>query len=346
MGKKIVLAVFGGIALLGLLMSIVGWALGGRPGHIRVSNGSMVYRAGSESVEMGQAPWWAEYAQDQTFPMHLFGDQVGYAVGEHHGDHESTQWFASGEEIRIDSEKQQVPLSFSVEDLESVTIDIDAGYLVIKQGDELGFTVQGPLEYSSEFSDGTWNIWSETNLDAIRTQGEGDGTRFYNNGQDVTTVFTIVLPKNAADVYASLDLGVMTAKNLQADTLDLTLDMGSVQVKDSKAKQANFTVDLGAMEVKDVTAAVCELKVNLGNIDFRGDVTESLSANCELGAIQIQMPKPSSYECSTDVNLGSIIVDGNTMGALSSSTFGDSDADDPLEMDLSCDLGSIEVKFD
>ena len=59
MGKKIVLAVFGGIALTGLLLAIVGFVLGGRPGAYTVRDGQMVYiNSSGERISFANAPSW------------------------------------------------------------------------------------------------------------------------------------------------------------------------------------------------------------------------------------------------------------------------------------------------
>ncbi|MDL2254427.1 DUF4097 domain-containing protein [Ruminococcaceae bacterium OttesenSCG-928-I18] len=355
MGKKIVFAVFGGIALLGLLMSIVGWVLGGRPGTLRVSEGEVLYQADGESVAVAKATGWGHMRN--ALPWHWIDRELASEEAEQwegheeetheaYPEYEDSQWLVSGEEIQIDAEKQQVPLSFDLSELKQVQVDIDAGYLVIKQGEELGFTVQGPMEYTSEFQNGVWMIHSSTDLDGANTKPDGNATRFYNNGQDVTTVFTIYLPKNAAGLEAQLDLGVMTVKDLEVDWLDLSLDFGSAQVKDVKAARADFTVDLGGMEVRDVEADDCSLNVDLGSVELTGVVHHSLNTNCELGAIVVKMPRPANgYNCTTEVNLGNIEVDGISTNVMGSGTFSEGDHPD-LQINVHCDLGSVEVQFE
>ena len=50
MGKKIVLAIFGGIALVGVLLMITGFALGGRVTNLSAENGRVVLDTGSEKI--------------------------------------------------------------------------------------------------------------------------------------------------------------------------------------------------------------------------------------------------------------------------------------------------------
>ncbi len=368
MGKKIVLAVFGGIAVLGLLTSVAGWLLGGRVGNLNTVDGYLTYTAGGKTVQVSKAPAWIDrlgyyinhwdenrfgwnnydydydYDYDSDYDNNL--DENGeynprFAFNEE--DFSQPTWWVSGEDVTTQGEERVENLPFTAAQLQYANIDIEAGYVVIQEGENPGLTVRGPMSYKSTFSDGDWDITSDVGRN-ISTRTENGVLRFYQGGRDITTVFIVTLSKNVQDVQGELDFGTMTVKPLETQNLNLHLALGAMQVQGGKAQDAVLAVELGDMRVNGLVAESCALDVELGKMDFVGTVNSSLSANCELGTLNAKLTKPANgYYAYAKADLGNITVDGQGV-TMSEHSFGQ-EGGHSLEMDLNCGLGSMVVDF-
>ncbi len=132
MGKKIVLAIFGGIALVGLLLMITGFALGGRVTNMSAENGRVVLNTGSEKIDAGAAPRWMT---DLSSLVYWADHHVAYESGTAYAPGTLQEDVATATESAVASaaaapEGAAVPLPFSKADVKKIDIDIGAGYVM------------------------------------------------------------------------------------------------------------------------------------------------------------------------------------------------------------------------
>lgn len=322
MGKKVIIAVFGGIAVLGLIFMIVGFALGGRPGSLTVRDGDVVYLTRNESVRVGSAPGWMRNWHFWGWPDR--SPNSGTIAGGNTGSNTVTN------EV----------LNFSAADMRALDIEISAGYVVIEPGDTLALKVDGPLEYETWFSDGTWYI------ESIHNGIVGRGGGFWLGGLDITTTLTITVPQSFDELDVDIGMGEAKVRGLTLNDMDCTSDMGTVTVTDCSATESDFTVNMGGITINGFTGQTTKLKCDMGSIKFEGGINRELSADCSMGSIKATLPRPAAYTADVDVSMGSIKLDGNKTG---SGTYTNGDltklTDQSPHYDLECGMGSIDIDF-
>ncbi len=313
MAKRITIAIFCFIAFVGLVLSIIGFALGGVPGYVSVSGGTLVYHAGSDAVTLGKAPrWWRGH-------WYTGYDNAAY-VG------------TTGHPYDLEAP--------AATDIQKVTVNISAGVVNVITGDVPSATIDGPLACTSRVENGEWIIESiYTRFDSF----DVSPFRFWINGQDVTTTYTIVLPKelSAADIH--MDMGKLDVTGLTADTLEISTEMGDMTAKNLSAQDATFSTEMGSVSISGFSGANANLSVEMGGLDFSGTVTDTLTAHCDMGAIDIAVPRPAAYSWDASVDLGSISIDNQRRSGSGHDGGGTEDA--KPYFDLDCGLGSITVQF-
>lgn len=331
MAKKIFLAIFGGLAAAGLAVMLVGFSMGGRPGSVRLQNGSVVYVAAGEEVRLGNAPT-ALHGRNEAGEYSDASEFKGW----HETDAAALQNYFSG--------AKDIPLP--EDGFAEVEIDITAGYVTVIAGDEARLQVLGPLETTAKMDEGVCEIKSESDLNSFYNVGSQNGmTRFYQNGNDVTTEYLITLPAGVRKVDVGLSIGAMTVQGLSVEEGEFSQDVGSLLVNDCTVQKAEVATNLGAAEVRGFSGASCALKVDVGSIDFKGQVSDVLKVDCDLGGVTATLPRPESYGWRAEVGLGSITIDGVEHGHMFRDGAAESNANARPLLDLECGMGSIDVKF-
>ena len=324
MGKKVFFAITGGLALFGLAVAIVGFALGGRPGGVTAMDGKLVYYNRQEMIPLADVPnWW------RWNGIHLFSWNSDFFDGD--GD-TSTSTGTGGHST------QGVP--FQNGQLKKVDINISAGRLIIRSGAEYGIEVDGLLEYSSTFEDGTWKIKSVFPGTINNQNG-----RYWLDGKDITTTFTITLPESFPSLDIELGAGHATVQDLALDQLECDTDMGKLDFINVTANEADFDVNMGDITATGFVGRSVELDCDMGNITLEGSVSQSVKANCDLGNINIRLARPASYSGSAGSSLGNVNVDGSRTRGKFSGSFDDGIAGANPTFKLDCSLGNIDLKF-
>lgn len=336
-GRHIVLGIFGGIVLLGLILAIVGLALGGRPGGIRAEDGEFVYYSGGERTAFAPAPRWMDESWWIMSTGWAYDDTPAVANGASGGSPASGGTAAAG-----GSRYEAAP--FAAGQLKGVKIDIAAGYLEVKTGPEPGLTVDGPMDYTSSFQNGEWSIVSRYRNISVRSVGGKN--RYWWQGQDITTTFTLTLPESFGRLDVSIDMGEAAVRGFTLDKLDCETDLGSLTIENVKAAKAELDVDLGEINAVGMEVSDCSLDCDLGSLTYEGAIDTRLEATCSLGGITVKTPRPASYSGSAEVDLGAITVDGRGVrsGDIGESFASPNHGHSPV-FELECGLGSIEVVF-
>lgn len=368
MGKKIVMAVFGGIALVGVLLGIVGFAMGGRPVNFRAENDGLYMVAGSKRHKVSNTNLQELEAAATRFGEYLEGRMGRYTehVGDFEGDYdydydydedyeypedidadaakaaeEYSKWVDSGAEITggLHSYTPSMPAN----DVREITLDIDSGYIRLQPGDELELMVEGPLTPTLREDGGKWSIESELG-DNLRTRERGGSIRFYQGSRDITTRYTLTVPNEHTNLTLKSSLGIVTIDGISLGTFNLEQELGSIRIYNTSIQTGEIETELGYVELNDATADTLFLDTELGAIRMHGSIKHALTARCELGSIEATLEKPASYSWALETELGSINLAGEYHASIGGKREGGSPNAD-THFDLRCNLGSIDVNW-
>ncbi len=329
MGKKIFFAVTGGLALFGLAVCIVGYALGGRLGSISAMDGKLIYINRSEVINLGNVPSWWRWNSVPGLP--IFGLNLF--------DEDESSAASGGDASTGGQPAQSAPLA--ADEVRRVEVNIAAGNLVIRSGSTFSIEADGLLEYAGSVRNGTWDIRSVLPRSGV----QNENGRFWLDGRDITTTYTVTLPQSVQSLDIELGMGRATVEGLALENLECSTDMGRLEVTGVSADRADFEVNMGDILVTGFTAREAELDCELGGITLEGEVSRSLTADCELGGITIQVRRPASYSGRASASLGRVSVDGQHERGRFSGSFADGIKNTDLRFDLSCELGSIDLNF-
>lgn len=324
--KKTIFSIFGGIFLIGLALVIIGFALGGRPGTFTVRDGQFVYLSSRDNIVLGSAPAWM--GENPRFSLFNWGyHDSGNAE---HGPIDSYS-------VPAGLSAQSVP--FASNDLRELDIEIAAGYVIVKTGPQPSLTVDGTLPYTSRFENGVWYLESDEHAFEDRLG------RFFWDGHDLTTTFTIVVPESLNSLDLEIGMGEAEINGLRLDELDISSGMASTTVYGTTARESAFEAGMGSIKVRDFFGDECVLRVGMGSIDFRGNVSTLLDIECSMGSVEAVLPRPASYGWAAEAGMGSISIDGTTRAAGLGAEANGGDADAKLFFRLDCSMGSIDIKF-
>lgn len=330
MKGKIAPIIFGSLALAGLLLAFVGFAMGGRPGAITLRDGQLVFLSSRDNVSLGAAPGW-------------FGENWNWGLGYNllAPGTESGNLPEAGE-----AKGEAVALPFADDaQLRGFDLDIEGGHVYVMMGDRAELRVDGPMPYKTEFENGVWEVKTTHNYRNLTWGAKVDGMRrILYNGQDVTTVFTIVLPRNMAHVELEVSVGDMRITDLRADTAELSIQAGHMEIDGGQVRSLALDTDAGSIVAVDLASELCEMDVDAGSIEYEGDVSTRLEADCDAGSIIVTVANPGEFGWETQTGAGSIVIDGEAYGSLFDNKTRGNEHVTPFYQ-LDCDAGSIEIIF-
>lgn len=205
------------------------------------------------------------------------------------------------------------------------------------------------VDFSYSVDDGTLYI------NAYRTDDLVDSV----NGQKIE----ITLPKNTKldYLYAYLNLGSFSCKNVTATSADITTDLGEITLKDMRGDtfdvsshcgevdiedihcdSLNATTDLGNLEA-DGWIRDANLTVSMGNCELEGDIG-NFTINNDMGNTEVKLTgNPSDYYIDISNDMGKIQVDSFVTND-DSYQYGNEDA--RYFGTVYSSMGNVEIEFD
>lgn len=322
------------LLVIGIGVAAFGAVLGGSFGGFYTSDNQVYYRSLTQKFHLGPAPRWM---RGWNWNM---GWRDGWEGGWHSSigsDTDETDWNTPLSTPTPAGGPSQT-VTANAADLQTLDIDIAAGYVKIVPGEKAELVVNGPLDYNSNFVNGKWNITCQVN--APLEQITSLNNRFYLNGEDVTTTFTLTVPKTFDTLRLSTKQGYVEMQGLSVEKLTLDMNIGAANLKDCSATDASFSNNIGNTNISGFSATSAKLKNDIGNITFSGEVTETLDMNCNLGRISASVPRPASYSMDATVDLGTLTVDGKPIRSVKNS--GGSALP---HFKLFCNLGTVNLAF-
>lgn len=205
------------------------------------------------------------------------------------------------------------------EDLEPfsfISVDVDLGDVTIAAGDDYAVSIDywGP-GYRVDFK----------NRDGMLVvQSSGGSGHIVGSSYGSNIVIYVPSGTSLDTVQANLDLGSLTMAGLTVHEVEAELDLGSF-VGEGLTVTGHFDVD-----------------ADLGDVTIYGQLGESVVIDADLGSVTLGLSNPASdYYWSLSADLGSVTVDGSTLGSNKTVTGGH--GGNWLKVDA--DLGSITVDF-
>ncbi len=235
-------------------------------------------------------------------------------------------------------EKDLQTMDFSKETIHSLDLDLEAGTMYISTGEGYQiWIINGRDGMQCQVKNGVLKL-KET--DSIQTLFDWSG--------DSTPEILIVIPEDAIfeTVKATVGAGGIQAESLRTKTLKVDVDAGSFSCETLDLRgRGEIDVDAGHVEIKDGSVAgELEMDVDAGKIDFCGDIAGDWNAQCDAGAIQMQLTRTmEDYDYHVEYDLGSVTIGSEVFDGVSGEKTLDHDA--PYRGSIHCDVGRVIVSF-
>ena len=112
--------------------------------------------------------------------------------------------------------------------------------------------------------------------------------------------------RNLKDCYIKITL----PKGTVIDTANISASAGDIDIEGVNFDTLKIDADAGDIDINEVTANDFVIEADAGDIDIESDF-EKITASCEMGDIDINVPDASKVDFDLDCELGSIKVNGS-----------------------------------
>lgn len=236
--------------------------------------------------------------------------------------------------------KGVVEESFEVKDIDALDIELDYGYVELKDSDSENITisVDAPKRrsYSCKVEGSVLNLEETTKYPGV-------------NHNSLKADIIIGIPKGTEfkEIELSTDAGKIEISHaLHAKEISLDVDAGKLSAKSVVAeKELSLETGAGEIIIDSFSADTVSIDCGVGNMELKGKVKQDLEAACGVGNIDLELEgKEEDYNYDISCGMGSITINGMTYSALGKNKEIDNDASG--EISLECGVGAIDVEVE
>lgn len=317
---KVCLILAGTFAGIGVILCIVGGAMGASFGKINYEN------------SMGKNPAWVDAISDW-----FCWDEEDMEASE--------DYMLEEEQVTsIENSDGAVTYIYAQEEMERIQnldIDIKAGSLKILESDDEqihlivdangGNVKKGINGDTFIVKDMTKEIWS-----------------FFRWQKGVKVVLYLPADMEFKQLSIEVNAGEVntSAVELTAEEADLSVDAGSLKIGTLKVNR-ELEVDTGAGEVQieELTAEKVELDCGVGEMNISGTITGDITADCGVGELNLTVfDDEESFNYIIDCGVGDVKLGATSYTSLGKKKKIDHNAEKTMKLD--CGVGSIRVKYE
>lgn len=160
----------------------------------------------------------------------------------------------------------------------------------------------------------------------------------YANMGDVV----VAVPHGAVLEWLSVesDAGSITLDGIQMDALEINQSMGETVLKNCSWGYADIENDCGSVSGTKLSSEGLEVSADMGEVDLEGGFTGETGIESSMGSVTLTLSgKQADYDIELESDLGSVTMNGHSSGRRISQSGG------PDSLEVSCNVGAIEVRF-
>lgn len=182
--------------------------------------------------------------------------------------------------------------------------------------------------------------WS-VSLDGLDSFYEAyDGCLEVNAGMGNAVV---TVPQGTWLDYLSLEgsAGKITLDGIQTEYLDIDQSMGETVLRNCSWSSADIDSDCGSIKGTGLISECLDVSADMGEISLQGALTGETDVEANAGSVSLELTgRQDDYDIELESELGGVTLNGRSSGRAVSQSGG------PHSLEVSCDVGSIEVRFD
>lgn len=146
-------------------------------------------------------------------------------------------------------------------------------------------------------------------------------------------------------VDIEMGAGLLEVNGIMTEDIHLEVGAGSIEVDFLQAKQCNVEVGMGEIVVNDMQIGdVLDTEVGMGSLIMEGTVQGDLTADCSMGAIQMEIAgNENDFNYEIGAAMGTVSIGREEYSGLSHEKTIDNAADKTISVD--CAMGAVEITF-
>jgi hypothetical protein len=226
---------------------------------------------------------------------------------------------------------EQADWETTLDAFSTVQMNLAAAEVIIERGSDYTIAYTGDADLETDYSvDG--DVLKITN-----------GKNYKNIHSVSECTLTVTLPEDAslAELNVVMNAGELQICGIDAGNLDVEMNAGNVEVSNGNFTYVSADVDAGNMTFDSCTVTSTSADTNMGNIEFRNCTFDVIDAAADMGNIEINSSRSlDGYEIRMSADLGGITVNGQSYSGSYHA-----DGDSAHYVDLSVDLGNVELTY-
>lgn len=315
---KTILGIVAGCLILGIVLSLAGLLLGGRPTGFHL--------------------WWDD-GPHISFAQNAAGNNVannaagnGSVNGNGNGNGNGNAYAQTPQAVSANSTPaagstatpatspatgttpaQTGTTTIPTDNVRELSIEISSAAVVLQTGDRYDLQVTGDPNYRARVINGKWEI-------------ETVNGWYLDAWQDVTFVITV-------------------PQDVTFDEVDLSIGAGTLETGAISCRKADLEVGAGSMNVGSLTCTTeCDLSVGMGKLTINGgSLDRKIDISCGMGEVNVTTARPADYGFELEGGMGSVTIGDYTHSGMAVEQVVNRGAATFYEIE--CGAGTVAVTF-
>lgn len=192
------------------------------------------------------------------------------------------------------------------------------------------------LEVDIEVGNAIIQIGSENKV-TFYNMSEDEWSIRYDDGETKVETFSKIRRTNSnAKTVIEVKAGELTS-------LDISVDVGNIEIHDQTLRVLDASCDVGALSFNNVISNNSKLSTDTGSISFIGELKGKTKVENDVGSVSLSLTgKADDYGYKFKSDMGEIDYNGQTFHGSNSTEY---QMTKENTLDITCDMGSVEVIF-
>ena len=242
--------------------------------------------------------------------------------------------------------------SYKVENIKSIDLDVEYGYVKILKGNEFTAEVENVVEngFQGYVEGDTWHLKQNGKItDTLNIFGVNIPFSFgwFGHHDGDYPKITITVPEDFIAEEFEIELGAGEIKVEEMDTkvAEVSIGAGKMDVRNMNVTD-EISCDVGAGEliIRELDTKKAKFECGVGSIKVDGKVAGDLDADCGMGEMDIILNgNEEEYNYNVSCGVGNINLNGHNYSFSSNNRIKNESSIGTIDLD--CSVGSLKLRF-
>lgn len=205
------------------------------------------------------------------------------------------------------SSSTNIDVNESVDAFDSIDLDLNVGDVHIVYGADYNVSIE---DYPEKITP-TWSVEDKQLI--IKQKHNNVHWKDFKN---VKCKLTITIPEGCElqTLACDMDMGNLVIDDINATSVALSADMGNIEMNEVNFTTLAVKANMGSVSCDDSNITTAAFVADMGSIDIEGNFV-SVSAECDMGSIEIKSDNINNTKFDLKCDMGSIKINGKSHGS-------------------------------